>query len=168
MSSHRVWALAARKSTWRSRSFAAAELFSAEIRSCLRHAVRVDIDDEVGPSQKTEDNPRVGNRFARFCWRNSLDRLWQLLNIFSGEESCMGPESVTPAEVAEFNGSRSERVLAAKPGLLGLQQISRQNRISTKERCRLDLGRIGKRPMGTYRLSLARSLSRSLTGESAW
>ena len=126
------------------------------------------IDDESGPLQKKRHDPRVQSRFARFCRKHSLDELPQLLNVAAGQMSLVGPRPVTPAEVAEIYGPKAEEVLSAKPGLSGLWQTSGRNRLSTAERCRLDLEWVHKRSVGLYFRILLRTLPELLTGDSAW
>jgi lipopolysaccharide/colanic/teichoic acid biosynthesis glycosyltransferase len=144
-------------------------MWACRIRSRLRDAFSVEyIDDEIGPSRKRRDDPRVWSRFARFCRRHSLDELPQLLHVVAGEMSLVGPRPVTPAEVSGIYGARAEEVLSAKPGLSGLWQISGRNRLPIEERCRLDLECVRKRSLGMYFRILMRTLPELLSGESAW
>lgn len=144
-------------------------MWAGRIRFRLRNAISVEyIDDQLGPSRKGPRDPRVWSRFARFCRRHSLDELPQLANVLFGEMSLVGPRPVTQAEIAEIYGSTAEEVLSVKPGLSGLWQISGRNRLSTTERCRLDLECARRRSMKMYIRVLMRTLPELLTGENTW
>jgi exopolysaccharide production protein ExoY len=144
-------------------------MWSCRGRLRLREAFSVEyIDDQTGPFRKSPDDSRVRGRFGRFCRRHSLDELPQLVNVLLGEMSLVGPRPVTPAEVVPIYGSKAAEVLRVKPGLSGLWQISGRNRLSTAERCRLDLECVRERSVRMYFRILMRTLLELFTGESAW
>jgi lipopolysaccharide/colanic/teichoic acid biosynthesis glycosyltransferase len=135
----------------------------------LRDAFSVQyIDDQIGPFRKSPDDSRIRGRFGRFCRRHSLDELPQLVNVLSGEMSLVGPRPVTRAEIVQIYGPKADEVLCVKPGLSGLWQISGRNRLSSAERCRLDLECVRKRSARMYFRVLLRTLPELFTGESAW
>jgi len=78
--------------------------------------------DPYAPSPKTSDDPRI-TRTGRFLRRKSLDELPQLLNIFRGDMSVVGPRPEMPFIVEKYTPSHRTR-LKAKPGLTGVWQIS--------------------------------------------
>jgi exopolysaccharide production protein ExoY len=139
-----------------------------------RNAVSVEhiaveyVDDQLGPSRKNPQDPRVSSRFARFCRRHSLDELPQLANVLFGEMSLVGPRPVTEAEIAQIYGSTAEEVLSVKPGLSGLWQVSGRNRLSIAERCRLDLECVRQRSTSMYIRVLMRTLPELFMGENGW
>ena len=53
------------------------------------------IDDEAGPEEKREEDPRVGNRVAGFLRRHSVDEIPQLWHVIRGEMSLVGPRPLT-------------------------------------------------------------------------
>ena len=67
----------------------------------------------------------------------SLDELPQLLNVFLGEMSLVGPRPIVEAETA-FYGDLLSYYLAATPGLSGLWQVSGRSHIDYPKRVRLD------------------------------
>lgn len=91
------------------------------------------------PEIKTGDDPRVTSAFARFCRRHSIDELPQLWHVVAGEMSLIGPRPVTSAEWERYYGDRSNEVLRLKPGLSGLWQTRGRNRLTYRQRRRLDL-----------------------------
>jgi exopolysaccharide biosynthesis polyprenyl glycosylphosphotransferase len=82
------------------------------------------------------DDPRV-SRIGRFLRRTSLDELPQLINIFKGDISFVGPRALQPAELNQF--ANKDLILAVKSGLTGLAQISGRRDIPVSERRKLDV-----------------------------
>ncbi len=74
---------------------------------------------ETGP-QKSKD-PRI-TRFGAFLRRTSLDELPQLINVFKGDMSMVGPRPEMQFIVEKYTPWQKKR-LEAKPGITGLWQI---------------------------------------------
>lgn len=89
-----------------------------------------------GPLYKIKDDPRV-TPFGSVIRRLSIDELPQLLNVLGGSMSLVGPRPHQPREVAKYLPSQ-RRVLAIKPGITGLAQISGRSDIPFEEEVRLD------------------------------
>ena len=126
------------------------------------------IDDPAGPAEKGADDPRVVHAFARFCRRHSIDELPQLLHVVLGEMSLIGPRPLTAAELSRYYGPDQPEILAVRPGIAGLWQISGRNRLTYAERRKFDLHLVRHR---SWRLSLRillRSLIEVWTGANAW
>jgi len=81
-------------------------------------------------------DPRV-TRVGRFLRRSSLDELPQLINVFRGEMSLVGPRPYLPSEIGRI-GDAAETVLKAPPGITGLWQVSGRNDVSFEQRLRMD------------------------------
>lgn len=86
---------------------------------------------------KIKDDPRV-TRLGGVLRRYSLDELPQLLNIFSGSMSLVGPRPPLPREVEAYERDVRRRLLV-KPGLTGLWQVSGRSDLSWQDSVRLDL-----------------------------
>jgi exopolysaccharide production protein ExoY len=67
-----------------------------------------------------------------------LDELPQLLNVFRGEMSLVGPRPCLPYEYERYSPWQQERVKAL-PGLTGLWQVSGKNRTTFQEMIELDI-----------------------------
>ncbi|TAN34036.1 sugar transferase [Patescibacteria group bacterium] len=89
-----------------------------------------------GPIYKIKDDPRV-TKVGAFIRRWSIDELPQLWNVLRGEMSLVGPRPHQPREVNKYP-SRHKIVLAIKPGITGLAQISGRSSLSFEEEIRLD------------------------------
>jgi lipopolysaccharide/colanic/teichoic acid biosynthesis glycosyltransferase len=98
--------------------------------------------DPFGPSPKSGDDPRL-TRLGRFLREYSLDELPQLVNIFKGDMSLVGPRPLYMAQMAEWDERQKKRLLV-KPGLTGLAQISGRGTLTREEKLELDI-RYGER-----------------------
>jgi len=98
--------------------------------------------DPFGPSPKSGDDPRL-TRLGRFLREYSLDELPQLVNIFKGDMSLVGPRPLYVAQMVEWDERQKKRLLI-KPGLTGLAQISGRGTLTREEKLELDV-RYGER-----------------------
>ncbi len=90
-----------------------------------------------GPLFKMKNDPRI-TRFGKFIRRTSLDELPQLYNILRGEMSMVGPRPHEPEEVRRYQ-KEQRKLLAIKPGITGLAQISGRSELNFNEEARLDI-----------------------------
>ena len=86
--------------------------------------------------RKFVDDPRVTS-FGKFLRKTSLDELPQLINIFVGQMSFVGPRPVTRDEI-QLYGEYADYVLSVKPGLSGMWQTSGRSETTYEERITLD------------------------------
>jgi exopolysaccharide production protein ExoY len=125
------------------------------------------IGDEA-PEQKVTDDPRIGNGFARFCRRHSIDEIPQLWHVARGEMSLVGPRPLTHGELDKYYGRESGELLRVKPGLAGLWQISGRNRLSYRQRKQLDLRYVRERSLWLYLSILVRTIPEVVHGANSW
>ncbi len=92
-----------------------------------------------------ENDSRI-TRVGRFLRRTSIDELPQLLNIFRGEMSVVGPRPGMPSHVLDYS-ERQMRRLDVRPGLTGWAQINGRNSLSWPERIEMDLWYIEHRSL---------------------
>lgn len=126
------------------------------------------IDDQAGPIRKHPTDPRVPNGFARFCRRHSIDELPQLWHVIRGEMALVGPRPATASELRTHYGSDAETMLAVKPGIAGLWQISGRNRLTYEQRRELDVEFVRTRSLAMYAKILMRTLPEVLRGSNSW
>ena len=81
---------------------------------------RPDLAAEWEAKRKLQDDPRI-TPFGRFLRRTSLDELPQLLNVFAGDMSLIGPRPIVEEEVSRY-GERYDVLSRVKPGVTGLWQ----------------------------------------------
>jgi exopolysaccharide production protein ExoY len=86
--------------------------------------------------RKRDSDPRI-TPVGRFLRRWSFDEVPQLLNVFRGEMSLIGPRPIVAAEMSLY-GDLARYYLAATPGLSGLWQVSGRSEIGYAQRAHLD------------------------------
>ncbi|MGH9080529.1 MAG: sugar transferase [Acidimicrobiales bacterium] len=94
------------------------------------------LNEMDGPLFKVQDDPRV-TRVGRSLRRTSLDEIPQLINVWKGDMSLVGPRPFVVSEAMEIEGWARKR-FETRPGMTGLWQVSGRNELSHLELCRLD------------------------------
>lgn len=89
------------------------------------------------PLFKVENDPRITS-VGRILRKYSLDELPQLLNVFLGSMSLVGPRPQREGEVALYDDAAHRR-LYVSPGMSGLWQVSGRSNLTWEESIRLDL-----------------------------
>ncbi|MDI3213089.1 sugar transferase [Arthrobacter sp. AL12] len=89
------------------------------------------------PLFKVENDPRI-TRLGGVLRKFSLDELPQLVNVFVGSMSLVGPRPQRAGEVALYDDAAHRR-LYVSPGMSGLWQVSGRSNLSWEESIRLDL-----------------------------
>jgi len=87
-------------------------------------------------TQKLKDDPRV-TKIGAVMRRLSLDELPQLINVFKGDMSLVGPRPVVFAETLRYE-KEIEFYYRVRPGLTGLWQVSGRSDVSFKRRVQMD------------------------------
>lgn len=90
-----------------------------------------------GAKFKLANDPRI-TRMGSFLRKTSLDELPQLINVFRGEMSLVGPRPVPEYEVAYYQDEHFER-LTVLPGMTGLWQVEGRGEVSFDEMIDLDI-----------------------------
>lgn len=99
-------------------------------------ATSPDLESEFLTDFKLRHDPRI-TRLGKLLRRSSLDELPQFLNVLRGEMSVVGPRPIVRKEISRY-GPHMDEVLAVRPGLTGLWQVSGRNNLSYAKRVELD------------------------------
>ena len=102
-----------------------------KFRSMVPHADEMlaelkERNEADGPLFKIKDDPRIIPGVGKFIRKHSIDELPQLLNVFAGQMSLIGPRPALPSEVMQYDG-RAMRRLAVKPGCGGAWQAGERS-----------------------------------------
>jgi exopolysaccharide biosynthesis polyprenyl glycosylphosphotransferase len=97
----------------------------------------LDQSDGNGVLFKLKQDPRV-TKVGGVLRRYSLDELPQLIDVFRGDMSLVGPRPPLAHEVEQYD-DWSHRRLLVKPGITGLWQVSGRSELSWEDSVRLDL-----------------------------
>jgi len=119
-----------------------------KFRSMIR-----DAEKGQGPVQAVEDDPRI-TKIGRILRATAMDELPQLLNIFKGDMSFVGPRALRPNE-KEVHGDKENEAIeeipgykerhAVRPGLTGLTQVYLPGETPRRKKFRYDLLYIRRR-----------------------
>jgi exopolysaccharide biosynthesis polyprenyl glycosylphosphotransferase len=112
--------------------------FRTMVRDAEERRIELEAHSE-GPGLlfKLKEDPRITGA-GRFLRRYSLDELPQLINVFRGEMSLVGPRPALPSEVEQYDHWLRNR-LNVKPGMTGLWQVSGRAETSFSDYVRYDL-----------------------------
>ncbi|MDX1607923.1 MAG: sugar transferase [Candidatus Spechtbacterales bacterium] len=91
---------------------------------------------EDGPLFKLTNDPRV-TRVGKFLRARRLDEIPQLINVFKGDISLVGPRPHEPEEIERYEDYH-KKVLAIKSGLSGMAQVSGAHDLPFEEEVKLD------------------------------
>lgn len=86
--------------------------------------------------QKLRHDPRI-TPVGRFIRKTSLDELPQLINVFWGEMTLVGPRPIIPNQKQAY-GPNISYYHTVRPGITGLWQVSGRNRLTFRQRAKLD------------------------------
>jgi lipopolysaccharide/colanic/teichoic acid biosynthesis glycosyltransferase len=98
------------------------------------------LNEADGPVFKMTRDPRV-TRVGRWLRKFSIDEMPQIVNVFIGDMSLVGPRPPVPREVAEYTWDQRRR-LSVRPGLTGLQQVSGRSSLDFSDWVEIDLAYI--------------------------
>jgi exopolysaccharide biosynthesis polyprenyl glycosylphosphotransferase len=130
----------------------------------MRRAELEPFNQMSGPVFKVEADPRI-TPFGRWLRRTSIDELPQLVNVFLGDMSLVGPRPLPLYEVEKFENTAQRRRLSVKPGLTCLWQISGRNEVKDfRDWVKLDLDYIDRWSLGLDFKILLRTVPAVLLG----
>jgi len=107
---------------------------NAEVLEDMLRAEANERDD--GPLFKMKNDPRV-TPFGRFLRKSRIDEIPQLFNVLTGDMSLVGPRPHLKKEVDQYQ-KHHRKVLAVKPGMTGIAQLSGSSDLHFEEEVRLD------------------------------
>lgn len=131
----------------------------------LLHQV-AELNESSGPLFKIRNDPRL-TRVGRFIRRYSLDELPQLINVYSGDMSLIGPRPNLPTEVEKYQEWMKRR-LSVSPGLTGLWQVSGRSDLTFDEMVLLDIFYVENWSMGLDLSILLRSIPAVIRARGAY
>ena len=88
---------------------------------------------------EVDDPKKYITRVGRFLRKTSLDEIPQLLNVFRGDMSLVGPRPLIPDEEEIHRMRAAEGVYRLRPGVTGLAQINGRDTVSPTEKVRWDV-----------------------------
>jgi len=92
--------------------------------------------DEFDTYHKLFNDPRV-TRVGRFLRKISFDEFPQIINVFKGDMSWVGPRAYIPSELEDM-GESAAIIHRVSPGLTGWWQVMGRHNVTFEERLRMD------------------------------
>lgn len=123
-------------------------------------------------SYKLKDDPRI-TRVGRLTRRFSLDELPQIINIFKGEMSLVGPRAYYPDELEQqqkvYPQSRKyvKQLLEARPGITGYWQVTGRSEINFDKRVKMDAAYVKRQSLSEDLLIIFKTPWAMLSGKGA-
>jgi sugar transferase EpsL len=118
----------------------------------------------VKRSKDVFPDPRDFTRIGRLLRRLSVDELPQLINVWRGEMSIVGPRPTLPYQVQRYDSRQAGR-LRVQPGLTGLAQVKGRNQMTWPERIEWDLRYVESQSLRLDLVILARTARVILIGD---
>jgi lipopolysaccharide/colanic/teichoic acid biosynthesis glycosyltransferase len=142
-----------------------------KLRTMITGAESYRCEDER-ERQEFEDNHKLRcdrriTRVGRFLRKASVDELPQLINVFLGQMSLVGPRMISFPEIEKF-GIYQDDILSVKPGITGLWQVSGRSKLPYDERVRLNLYYVKNRTIWMDIKILLKTIPAVLTGNGAY
>jgi len=108
------------------------KIFKAyKLRTMVDNAEKIGLGYEIA-----KDDSRI-TRVGKYL-RWGIDELPQLINVFKGEMSMVGPRPALPHQVEKYS-KQERRRLEVKPGITGWALVNGRNILSWPERIKLDI-----------------------------
>jgi len=102
-----------------------------KLRTMVDNAEKIGLGYEIA-----KDDDRITRVGKHLRW--GIDELPQLINVFKGEMSMVGPRPALPHQVEKYS-ERDRRRLEVKPGITGWALVNGRNILSWPERIKLDI-----------------------------
>ncbi len=96
-----------------------------------------------------KDDPRITS-IGRILRKYSIDELPQLLNVFYGDMSIVGPRPDTPQQKSNYDTKTWKTRHLVKPGITGLAQVNGRSNINPEQRIHYDLKWVENKSINLY------------------
>ena len=100
-------------------------------------SMKVDAD-KIGPYFTSTDDPRI-TRIGKWLRKSSIDELPQLVNVFLGHMSIVGPRPNVLQQKELYSEDNWVKRNSVRPGITGLAQATSRSSATGNERDKLDL-----------------------------
>lgn len=143
-----------------------------KFRSMVPHADEMldeikTLNEADGPLFKIREDPRIIPGLGSFIRRHSIDELPQLINVFLGDMSLVGPRPALPCEVVQYD-ERARKRLVVKCGCGGAWQSGSRSDSTFEEMVDLDLDYIERRSLMFDLRLIARTFRTMISAKGAY
>lgn len=124
------------------------------------------LNEVSGPVFKIKDDPRI-TPIGRFLRKTSIDELPQLINVFKGEMSLVGPRPLPVRDYEGFDQDWQRRRFSVRPGITCLWQVGGRSSVPFERWMELDMEYIDKWSLWLDLKILAQTIPAVLRGSGA-
>ena len=124
------------------------------------------LNEVSGPVFKIKDDPRI-TPVGKFLRKTSIDELPQLINVFKGEMSLVGPRPLPVRDYEGFDQDWQRRRFSVRPGITCLWQVGGRSSIPFERWMELDMEYIDKWSLWLDLKILAQTIPAVLRGSGA-
>jgi len=124
------------------------------------------LNEVSGPVFKIKDDPRI-TTVGKFLRKTSIDELPQLINVFRGEMSLVGPRPLPVRDYEGFDQDWQRRRFSVRPGITCLWQVNGRSSIPFERWMELDMEYIDKWSLWLDLKILAQTIPAVLRGSGA-
>jgi lipopolysaccharide/colanic/teichoic acid biosynthesis glycosyltransferase len=102
-----------------------------KLRTMIDNAEKIGLGYEIA-----KDDNRITRVGKHLRW--GIDELPQLINVFKGDMSMVGPRPALPHQIEKYTKKEKQR-LEVKPGITGWALINGRNKLTWPEKIKLDI-----------------------------
>lgn len=106
--------------------------------NCLKFRTMYITAPKSVATSELKNASRQITKVGKFLRKTSLDELPQFINIFRGDMSFVGPRPLIPVETDIHTLRHSYGVYNIRPGITGWAQVNGRDRVSARDKARLD------------------------------
>lgn len=99
-------------------------IYLPKFRSMVKNADQVEFTltkeqrEQYKKEYKMDNDPRI-TKVGKFLRKTSLDELPNLISVFKGDISLIGPRPLMESEIDEKYGKDKQKLLSVRPGMIG-------------------------------------------------
>ena len=124
------------------------------------------LNELSGPVFKIKNDPRI-TRVGKYLRKTSIDELPQLINVFRGDMSLVGPRPMSVRDFEKFDQDWQRRRFSVRPGITCLWQVNGRNSIPFEKWMELDMDYIDRWTLGLDFRILIKTIPAVLKGSGA-
>ncbi len=92
---------------------------------------------EIGPELTQVNDPRI-TKVGKILRRTSIDEIPQVINVFKGEMSIVGPRPEITSITSKYN-EEQRKIFEFVPGITGYSQVNGRQKLTPEQRVKMEV-----------------------------